>query len=291
MGSIVGRLFYRPNQSVRMLIGCFFMLSTMHAHAHAGAHDESGQPLVFGIVPQQSSAKLIRDWSPVMKAISTLSGLKIRFATAPNIPEFEKRLSEGKYDIAYMNPYHFTVFNQTPGYKAVAHAKDKRIKGILVVRKGSPVKTLEDLAGKDLAFPAPAAFAATLLTQAALKSNGVHFNPKYVGSHDSAYLGVADGLYEAGGGIIRTLGAAPPNAKDNLRVLYTTEGFTPHAIATHPNVTEDERRRLQEALVALSDTPEKQQVLKALNIKGFQSATDEDWDDVRALSISVIKAD
>lgn len=291
MRSMANRFLYGFRLQTSTFFGCLLMLSAMYVHAHAGAHDESGQPLIFGIVPQQSSAKLIRDWSPVMKEISALSGLKIRFATAPNIPEFEKRLADGKYDIAYMNPYHFTVFNQAPGYRAVAHAKDKRIKGILVVRKSSPVQTLEDLAGKDLAFPAPAAFAATLLTQAALKNKGVSFNPKYVGSHDSAYLGVADGLYEAGGGIVRTLGAAPTDAKDNLRVLYTTEGFTPHAIATHPNVTEEERRKLQKALVTLSEMPEKQQVLKALNIKGFQSATDEDWDDVRALSITVIKPD
>ncbi|USH05048.1 phosphate/phosphite/phosphonate ABC transporter substrate-binding protein [Grimontia kaedaensis] len=266
-----------------------FLFTTVNVHAHAGKHADDSHPLVFGIVPQQSSAKLIRNWSPVMKTISELSGLKIRFATAPNIPEFEKRLAEGQYDIAYMNPYHFTVFNESPGYKAVAHAKNKRIKGILVVRESSPVKTLEELDGKSLAFPAPAAFAATLLTQATLKNKGIQFEPNYVGSHDSSYLGVADGLFEAGGGIVRTLGAAPPNAKDNLKVLYTTEGYTPHAIATHPSLSADQHRRLRAAFVALDGSPEGKEALKKLNIKGFQSADDDAWDDIRALNISVIQ--
>ncbi|KKD58863.1 phosphate ABC transporter substrate-binding protein [Grimontia sp. AD028] len=290
MRSIGNRSFSKAILALGIALSSAFLIIATKAVAHAGAHDDESQPLVFGIVPQQSSAKLIRSWSPVMKEISELSGLKIRFATAPNIPEFEKRLAEGKYDIAYMNPYHFTVFNQSPGYKAIAHAKDKRIKGILVVRKTSGVTSLEDLDGKRLAFPAPAAFAATLLTQATLKNKGIVFEPHYVGSHDSSYLGVADGLFDAGGGIVRTLGGAPPNAKDNLKVLHTTNGFTPHAIASHPSLSDDQHRRLQEAFVTLGSTPDGRKALEKLNIKGFQSAVDNDWNDVRALNISVIEA-
>ncbi len=223
-----------------------------------------------------------------MAKVSALTGLKIRFATAPNIPEFEKRLAAGDYDLAYMNPYHFTVFNQSPGYKAIAHAKDKRIKGILVVSKSDGINTLKDLEGKDVAFPAPAAFAATLLTQAALKNQGVTFTPHYVGSHDSSYLAVSDGLFSAGGGIVRTLNAAPDTTTKNLDVLLKTKGYTPHAVATHPSMSEDARLRLQEAFVMLSETPEGSQALEKLKIKGFQSAQDADWDDVRELNISVI---
>ncbi|OEE58531.1 phosphate ABC transporter substrate-binding protein [Enterovibrio norvegicus FF-454] len=271
-----------------VLLSAVIVWIVMTTSAHSAEQGNASNPLVFGVVPQQSSAKLIRDWSPVMKQVSELSGLKIRFATAPNIPEFEKRLAAGDYHIAYMNPYHFTVFNQSPGYQAIAHAKGKRIKGILVVGKDAKVTSLKDLDGKNVAFPAPAAFAATLLTQAALKNEGVTFKPHYVGSHDSAYLAVADGLFDAGGGIVRTLGATPDNTKKNLNVLFTTEGFTPHAIATHPSLPDETQQRLQAAFVTLAETPEGLEALKALNMKGFQSASDADWDDVRALNISVI---
>ncbi|MDD1784382.1 phosphate/phosphite/phosphonate ABC transporter substrate-binding protein [Enterovibrio sp. ZSDZ35] len=249
----------------------------------------SSKPLVFGVVPQQSSAKLIRDWSPVIRKITKMTGIQIRFATAPNIPEFERRLAQGMYDIAYMNPYHFTVFNESPGYQAVAHAKDKKIKGILVVSKNSEIEGLNDLHGQNVAFPAPAAFAATLLTQATLKNQGVEFTPHYVGSHDSSYISVSDGLFSAGGGIVRTLGAAPSETKENLRVLHTTKGYTPHAVATHPSVSDDDRARIQNAFIALSQNDEGKETLKALNITGFQAASNSDWDDVRALNISVIK--
>jgi len=91
----------------------------------------------FGIVPQQSAKKLARVWTPILQHLSQETGMKIKFSTAKDIPTFEKRLAEGEYDFAYMNPYHFTVFNEQPGYKAMAHQSDKRIKGIVVVRKDS----------------------------------------------------------------------------------------------------------------------------------------------------------
>ena len=88
---------------------------------------------VFGIVPQQSSKKLARLWTPILQKLSEDTGITLKFATAKDIPTFEQRMADGQYDIAYMNPYHFTVFNESPGYIALAHQSDKRIKGLSLI--------------------------------------------------------------------------------------------------------------------------------------------------------------
>ena len=209
----------------------------------------------------------------------------VSFKTAPNIPAFESRLAAGEYDFAYMNPYHYTVFNQTSGYLALARARDKRIKGILVVRKDSEIKQLADLEGSTLAFPAPAAFAASILSQSNLKSAGVKFQSKYVSSHDSVYRTVAKGLYPAGGGVVRTLNNVEAEIRDQLRVLWTSRGYTPHAIAVHPRVNKQDAQALQQALVNLEQKAEGAALLKGIKIKGFEIARDSDWDDVRGLEL------
>lgn len=239
----------------------------------------------FGIVPQQSADKLARLWGPILQQISEETGLRVSFKTAPNIPAFESRLAAGEYDFAYMNPYHYTVFNQTSGYLALARARDKRIKGILVVRKDSEIKQLADLEGSTLAFPAPAAFAASILSQSNLKSAGVKFQSKYVSSHDSVYRTVAKGLYPAGGGVVRTLNNVEAEIRDQLRVLWTSRGYTPHAIAVHPRVNKQDAQALQQALVNLEQKAEGAALLKGIKIKGFEIARDSDWDDVRGLEL------
>lgn len=239
----------------------------------------------FGIVPQQSAAKLARLWGPILLQISKDTGFKISFKTAPDIPTFEKRLAAGEYDFSYMNPYHYTVFNQTNGYQALAKARDKRIKGILVVRKDSAIQQMTDLDGSTLAFPAPAAFAASILSQSNLKLSGVKFESKYVSSHDSVYRAVAKGLFPAGGGVIRTLKNVAPEIGEQLRVLWTSQGYTPHAIAVHPRVDIQNAQDLQQAFVELAQQAEGAALLKAIKIKGFEMAQDSDWDDVRGLEL------
>lgn len=245
--------------------------------------------ITFGIVPQQSASKMAKLWNPVLNELTKKTGIKFRFKTAKNIPTFEKRLLSGEYDVAYMNPYHFTVFNKKPGYKAIAHARDKRIHGILVVHKDSPYQSIEDLRNKKIAFPSPAAFAATLLTGARLKKEGIPFEKKFVSSHDSVYRNVATKRFSAGGGVIRTLKNMDKKTQDNLRILWKSEGYTPHAIAIHPNMDNALKNKLQNALVMLDTTEEGKKLLKAIRIKGFSIAYDKDWDDVRSLNIDLLE--
>lgn len=243
----------------------------------------------FGIVPQQSSKKLARLWGPVLKQLSDDSGFTLKFSTAKDIPTFEKRLADGEYDFAYMNPYHFTVYNKSPGYTALAHQRNKEIKGIVVVKKDSKLTGLEGLENKTLAFPSPAAFAATILSQAQLNKLNIDFNSKYVSSHDSVYLAVARGLLPAGGGIVRTFNNTDPVVRDKLRILWKSDGFTPHAFAAHPDVPDEVQQKVANAILGLETTERGMELLSTLNFKGIQPAENKDWDDVRELQITALE--
>ncbi|MFK4751880.1 phosphate/phosphite/phosphonate ABC transporter substrate-binding protein [Oceanobacter antarcticus] len=245
----------------------------------------AAETLTFGVVPQQSAVKLLREWAPLLDAVSQKSGIELHFATAPNIPTFEQRVRDGVYDIAYMNPYHLTVFADDPGYVPLVKAEHKVIKGIMVVRKDATLAQLDELDSQTLAFPAPGSFAATLLTQASLTLKGVRFTSQYVGSHDAVYQAVAAGLYPAGGGIIRTFNLLESPIKDQLRILWTSPGYTPHAIAAHPRLTGEQRQRLTDAFFQLRHQPGIETILAKLGMQGFVPADYADWDDVRALHI------
>lgn len=248
-------------------------------------HAAAGKVYTFGVVPQQSATELAETWGPVLAWLSARSGIELRFATAPNIPTFEQRVANGEYDFAYMNPYHFTVFNDKPGYRALARAKDQRIKGIVVVGKDSPISDLNALSGKTLVFPAPAAFAASILPRAELRRQGIDFKPRFVSSHDSVYLNVAKGLYPAGGGILRTLELLDEPVRRQLRVLWTTPGFTAHAIASHPRMEEAVRERILQAMLAMNSDAKGLEILAKIGFKGVEAARDGDWDDIRRLKI------
>lgn len=231
----------------------------------------------FGVVPQQA---------PALAALSQKSGVELRFATAPDVPTFERRLAAGEYDLASMNPYHFVVFNQRPGYRALARALGERIQGLVVVRRDSAVRSLQDLAGSTLAFPTPAAFAASLLVQAELRRRDIPFTAQIVKSRNSVYRDVVLGLYPAGGGVPRTLELLEDDVRKELRVLWTSASYTSHAIATHPGLDPAVRERIWQGMTKMPADPGETEALRRIGFKGFERAGDADWDDIRRMEIT-----
>lgn len=244
--------------------------------------------LTFGVVPQQSAARLAALWTPILRHLSDKTGYTFHFKTAPDIPTFEQRLAAGQYDLAYMNPYHYVVFNRQPGYRVFASEKDVSLAGVLVVAKNGPITQASQLDGKTVAFPAPAAFAATLLLNARLRDEGVRVTPRFVSSHDSVYKAVAMGLYPAGGGVVRTLENLDPALRKQLRVLWTTDAYPPHAIAAHPRVPNAVIAEIRQAMIHMHEDPTGREVLAAANFKGITSARDSTYDRVRALKLDLL---
>ena len=254
--------------------------STIHAETNA---------ITFGIVPQQSASRLASIWVPICKYLSKHTGVTINFKTAPNIPEFEKRLEKGEYDISYMNPYHYVYFHKHIGYQAFAKAKNRSINGIIVAHKDSKIKTLADLSGKEIAFPSPAAFAASILPRAELSQKNIIFTPKYVSSHDSVYKNVSKKFAIAGGGIKRTFNSFTKSERDNLVIIWKTKSYTPHALAHHPSMQLKIISKIQNAFEEFANSQNGRYLLKPLKIEGFEYASNKDWDDIRALNISLLE--
>tara|TARA_R110002060_G_scaffold76210_1_gene86404 strand:+ start:491 stop:1333 length:843 start_codon:yes stop_codon:yes gene_type:complete len=262
-----------------------YFLGSLNAYA---AESNQAKPLVFGVVPQQSPSKLARKWLPLLKFISQKSGVELQFATAPDIPTFEKQLAEGHYDIAYMNPYHYVVLSKQVGFKALVHEQDKKIQGIIVAFKDSKIDKLEDLSSQTIAFPAPASFAATLIPKANLAQQHISFKSEYVDSHDEVYRNIVAGRFVAGGGIMRTFNALPDYFREQLKIIWTSQGYTPHAIATHPRVNDDIRQKLLAGFLAVAKSEKASELLIPLLMKGFTAAEDKDWNDVRSLNIQLM---
>jgi len=244
--------------------------------------------VTVGVVPQQSAGELASRWVPVLQYLSDKTHLRLSFKTARDIPIFEHRLAASEYDIAYMNPYHYTVFHQRPGYRAFAKEADKRLIGIVVVRNDSPLRDIGQLKGIEVAFPAPAAFAATILPRSTLSKLGIGVQPRFVGSHESVYLGVERGLFAAGTGVLRTFDMLTPEQRGKLRILWKTPAYTPHPFAYHPRLPSDIVARLERAMFAMHEDEKGRLLLDGIGLRGIVPAADAEYDAIRQLDIKLL---
>jgi phosphonate transport system substrate-binding protein len=110
-------------------------------------------------------------------------------------------------------------------------------------------------------------------------------------SHDSVYQAVSKGLYPAGGGIESTLATTRAPVREQLRVLWRTPGYTPHAIAAHPRLSSDIVAQVAQAMYAMDSDAAGKIVLAPLGFAGIAPARDADWNDIRALHIEELTTD
>ena len=225
----------------------------------------------FDVVPQFPAAKIYTTWSPLLQRIGQDAGLCFELRVSASIPEFEQRFLKGESDFTFLNPYHAVLAYQKKKYQPLLADAQDLLTGILVVRSDSPIKNLNDLKGKNVSFPAPNSFAASLLIRAELAKQKIDINPVFVKTHSNVYRSVINKDALAGGGVNNTLDNEAPEVRQQMRVLYETPAYTPHPIATHPSVTSEVRERFLKAMVKLSQDEEGQKLLDGINLNKPQA--------------------
>lgn len=259
----------------RHLLG--FIVSTWLGSAVAqtgclGAQNTT-KSFIFDVVPQFTASKIYTNWSPLLQRVGQDAGLCFELRVAGTIPEFEQKLLKGEPEFVFFNPYHAVMANQKKKYQPLLADSSELLTGILVLRADNSIKTLEDLRGKRLSFPAPNAFAASLLIRAELARKKIDIQPVFVNTHSNVYRSVITKDTVAGGGVNTTLESEAPEVRQQLRILVETTGYMPHPIATHPSVSGPVRERFLKAILKLTQDEEGRKLLDAVNLSKPQAVS------------------
>jgi len=240
----------------------------------------------FGVVPQFDARRIQEIWLPVIKELSRNTGINLHLQNSQSIPAFEKSFSNGEFDFAYMNPYHMVIANEEQGYIPLIKDRGRQLYGIIVVRKDSPIVTIQDLNGKTIAFPSPNALGAALIprTEFATKYK-IDFTPKYVKSHTSVYLNVLMRQTDAGGGVQKTYSKQKEGVRKSLRILHRTEKVNPHPIAAHARIPSVTVEKIRAAFLTMGDTKQGQAMLKKIPIDKVGSASMDDYIPLKSMGL------
>jgi len=233
---------------ILLFVWCLFIVVPFEAKA------ESKKAYTIAIVPQMRVSEIYEKWTPFLKKLSQESGIEITIKPYTSIQQFEADLLKGVPDFAYMNPYEAVSAKDAQGY--VPLVKDSTsLVGILVAHKGGSIRSVKDLNGKEIAFPAPNAFAASLYVRALLtEKEKIHFKPRYVKTHSNVYnTVVVDKAVAAGGGGVKTLMKEPEEIRSQLTTIYETPSTASHPLSAHPRVPDVLRKKMVKAVLGLAN--------------------------------------
>ena len=243
------------------------------------------QELTFGVHPFKSQAKLQKMFSPLIKYLEQELGVKITFKRSKSYGEAQKTLVEGETDISYLGPALFALLDTAyPGkIRICATVENKGIntfKGVIVAKKGSGIKTLNDISGKKFAFGDRKSTLSLYTPAYMLMEAGVFDSIDYdfYGTHDKVAVAVLRDKADAGG---MKPDVASKYLNRGLVIIAESEPVHEHMIVVGPNVDEALHNKISAALLKLKDPAVYTPIKKSLT--GFAVAKAADYDNLKAI--------
>ncbi|OGW63590.1 MAG: hypothetical protein A2V83_09515 [Nitrospirae bacterium RBG_16_64_22] len=246
---------------------CAALFAAVSLWVLPAAADEAKPTYTLAVVPQLPPLAAHRAWAPFAKRLSEATGTEIRLKIYQTLSEFENDVFKGIPDFAFLNPYEQARVFGPVGYVPLVRDGGSPLKGILVVRKDSAVKTVRDLDGMEVAFPAPNSCAASLYMRALLaEKEKIRITPRYVVSHTNVYRNVILGMTRAGSAANKTFERDTPEVRAELRVLYETPGMVTHPFSAHPRVSLKLRKSVVENILQMTGDGDGRRILNEVQM-------------------------
>jgi len=253
--------------------------------AHAAASEE---PYAFNVLNQRSVALTAQYWNPILMYVSKKSGVPLELKLAKTTKEANALAEQGHYHFLYTNHF-FTPERDRLGFRVIARPAGPGIRGQLVVPHDSPIKSLAELNGKEVAFASPDAFASYWVPMDALLKNNVIVKAKFTANQEAGLAQLKVGTVAAAAVNDTVIQRYARREGFEYRLLWNSELFNDLCIMASSKVPPAKVQAVREALVGMMSDPEGRKVLETgaelLKIKdslGFIASDNKDYDNYRA---------
>ena len=246
------------------------------------------KPYAFNVLNQRSIALTAQYWNPILTYVSAKSGVPLELKLAKTVQEGNKAAEQGAYDFLYTNHF-FTPERDKLGYRVIARPAGPGIKSQIVVPADSPVQTLSDLNGKDVAFVSPDGFTGYWLPLDALLAAKVKVNVVFTGNQEASSAQLKINKVAAAGVNSTIMARYGRREAFEYRALWTSELYGDLCIMANPKVPADKAAAVVKALVDMAKDPQGLKILedgaellKSKSELGFVTADNRDYDNYRA---------
>lgn len=241
----------------------------------------------LAIMPSSPPVTIHSQWTPFVERLSGETGLKFRLKLYDRMAQFERDIWSGGPDFIFSSPIQTIVAHQTYGYSPLVRG-GKNVSIGLFVRKDSPIRSVDELAGKKISFVGNKNLCSVYIRHMlANHKDKLSYTNEYAGSTKNVIINVLIGKSDAGAVFVPELANESAETRNQLRELLMTPGIPPHPLSVHPRVPRTAQEAVKKATLAIGATREGGELLKTLRL-GAPVAADYDRD-YRALEVIDVK--
>lgn len=278
-------VYQQPGLAGLLLLALCGLATSSMALAQT-ANSSPMKTIQFGSVAMDTPAMMHKRLTPLTAYLNNKLHRPVILKLSPNMPAAIEDVSSGAVELAYLTPVAYLRAHKKGGAQLIAKTVTKgksSFQLMIVVRDNSPIKTVQQLAGKRFAFGDRAALLQRAVVVGANMPLEKFGEYKFLGHYDNIVRGVLHGDYDAG--ILKDTMAYKWQEK-GIRIIYSSPDLPPYNITASRNVDDTLLKKIKQLFLQLNvSNPEQLHIIKALDKKydGFAATSDEEYDVVRQL--------
>ncbi|HEY1290017.1 MAG TPA: phosphate/phosphite/phosphonate ABC transporter substrate-binding protein [Burkholderiales bacterium] len=245
------------------------------------------QAHTFYVLHQRTISLTAQYWNPILTYVGRKSGVPLELKLAKTAAEGNANAEAGAYEFLYTNHF-FTPERDRLGYKVIARPAGPGIRSQIVVPVDSPIQTLQDLRGKEVAFVSRDGFTGYWLPFDALLRAKVDVKVVFTGNQEASSAQLRVNKIAAAGVNSSVMARYGRRESFEYRALWTSENYQDLCIMANPKVPADKVAAVKAALIGMASDPEGRKILeagadllKSNGELGFVAADNRDYDNYR----------
>ncbi|GAB4241872.1 MAG: hypothetical protein OHK0028_20520 [Deltaproteobacteria bacterium] len=264
-----------------------------HCRAREGTFEPSGRgsalvgTFTLAVVPELDAIDQENRYAALAQRIADSLGMRARLLHLRSYRQVLEEFSEGRVDAAFVGSLMYGKLHRRMGVVPLARPESggvSRYRGVIVVRRGSGLRSFEDLKGKRFAS-VPDTSAGDLYPRSLVDAAGGVW-PGYFASlvkapsHRSAIRLLLSGAVDAAAVkdlVLKREQAASSEARGNIAILSSSDPFPENAFVVAAGIGETDRSRLASMLLSLDRERQGKEALRKLGADRMIPTTDAEY--------------
>lgn len=266
------------------------LLSIMWVGQVPAASDPNPKVLRVALLPDESPATVIKNNQALKDYLEKALGKKIDLVVTTDYSSMIEAMRHGRLELGFFGPLSYVMAKQKSNiepFAALERQGKATYQAVVIGNVAAKVKSIADVAGKDVAFGDVASTSSHLIPKYMLAQKGLkakeNYKEHFVGSHDAVAMAVQNGNAQAGG-LSKTIFESLVQRKiiDPAKVVVLAESkeFPEYPWTMRSDLAPELKKKIVEAFLNLKDP----KILKPFKADGFAVITDQDYDKVRNLA-------
>lgn len=255
------------------------------------AEEKWPEKINFGVIPVAGSTSMKENFGKLTEHLAKKLGIKVELQLAGDYTGVITGMQHKHIDVAYFGPKSYVEAHKRANAEALVMEVDAEsglpgYRGIIITKKGSGLKSLEDIKGKNWAFTSSQSTSGTLVPMVMFSKSGIdpqkYFSKVlYSGGHEASILSIKAGKVDAAStnDLDYNRGIGKAWTANDFNIIWTSDLIPGSPMAARADLPVSLKKALKEAFLSYTD----KDGLDRLKIKGYIESNDSIYNPVRDL--------